>query len=142
MPERLRTIVNSLRRFVGERRRAPRHAARLRVTVSLAEPPAQPTHAPRSISGHTCDLSATGLGLVLPAIRIGERYLTGEGRRITVALELPGRTLTLRAAPVRYERLDEESAPTAGYLIGAHITDISDEDRAYFEEYLHGLRKG
>ena len=140
MPERLRTIVNSLRRFVGERRRAPRHAVRLRVTVSLAE---QAGHAPRSVSGHTCDLSATGLGLVLPAIRIGERYLTGEGRRIAVALELPARAVTFHATPVRYERLDaDESGGAAGYLVGAQITDMADEDRAHFDEYLRGLRNG
>jgi hypothetical protein len=140
MPERLRTIVNGLRRFVGERRRAPRHGARLRVTVSLAEQP-HTSHAPRAVAGHTRDLSATGLGLVLPAIRIGERYLTGEGRRITVALELPARAITLHAAPVRYERLDEETAGESGYLIGAQITEMDPEDRAHFDEYLRGLKK-
>lgn len=138
MPERLRTIVNGLRRFVGERRHAPRPAARLGVTVSL--PGQLARGAEHSLSGHTRDLSTTGLGLILPAIRIGGRYLMGEGRQIVIALELPTGTIHLRATPVRYERLEEESAET-GYLVGAHITDMSEEDRSMFVEYLRGLRK-
>ena len=134
MPERLRTIVNRLRRFVGERRHAPRHPARLRVTVSLAEENGRRAHA-HSLAGHTRDLSATGIALVLPAIRIGERYLMGEGRTILVSLELPEATVSLRAAPMRYERLDEDGG-AEGYLLGIHITEMSDKDRARFIEYL------
>lgn len=140
MPERLRTIVNGLRRFVGERRIAPRHPTRLRVTVAPAEP-AHAQGAPDSLDGHTCDLSATGLGLVLPAIRLGGRYLTGEGRKIYVTLELPARPVRLRATPVRYERLDPAAGGETGYLVGAHIADMSDEDRAHFIEYLRSLRR-
>jgi len=140
MPERLRAIVNGLRRFVGERRHAPRPRARLRALVSLAEMP-NTARAPQALSGHTYDLSATGLALVLPAIRLGERYLTGEGRKLSVALELPTRTIRVRATPVRYERLDEGDGDETGYLLGAHITDMSEEDRALFIEYLRSLRR-
>ncbi len=133
MPERLRTIVNGLRRFVGERRRALRHQVRLRASVSLAE------HSAQKLSGHTRDLSATGLALILPAIRIGERYLMGEGKQIVVALELPSNSVVIRAMPVRYERLEEE-AGEAGYLVGAHINEMSETDRSLFVEYLRGLK--
>lgn len=139
MPERLRTFVNGLRRFVGERRISPRHRARLRAHVSLH---AHHTthHAPHTLAGHTRDISATGLALILPAIRLGERYLMGEGRKIDVVLELPTKTITLRATPVRYERV-EEGEGDAGYIVGAHISEISEADRAHFIEYLRSLRK-
>jgi c-di-GMP-binding flagellar brake protein YcgR len=139
MPEHLRSIVNRMRRFVGDRRRAARFAARLPVTVSLDEPN-EATAREHALAGHTRDVSATGLAIILPAIRVGGRYLAGEGRTIRVALVLPTSTIRLRAAPVRYERLDDVTDET-GYLVGAHITEMSDEDRARFVEYLHKLRK-
>lgn len=139
MPERFRSIVNGLRRFVGERRHAPRHPARLPVEVSLVGPVGK--GAARALSGYTRDLSATGLGFVVPAIRVGERYLMGEGKQIQITIKLPGGTVSLRAAPVRYERLDED-AGEAGYLVGAHVTEMGDEDRARLDEYLKVLSRG
>ena len=145
MPEHLRSIVNRIRQFVGDRRHAPRYRARLPCTVSLMEQENRSAHASthaRTLVGHTHDLSATGLALVLPAIRIGQRYLMGEGRSILVVLELPAGKIRLRATPVRYERLDTETQSESGYLIGAHIGEMSDEDRALFIEYLKKLRAG
>lgn len=142
MPERLRTLVNRLRRFVGERRHAPRRPVRLPVSVSLAprENGSRGHAAKRSLSGHTCDLSATGLGLVLPSVRIGDRYLTGDGRTVHVALELPEGTVHLRAIPMRYERLDDpEAAAETGYLVGVHILEMDAPDRALFFDYVRRL---
>ena len=145
MPEHLRSIVNRIRQFVGDRRRAPRYRARLPCTVSLIEQDNRSTHASthtRALAGHTQDLSATGLALILPAIRIGQRYLMGEGRSILVVLELPAGKIRMRATPVRYERLDTETQSEPGYLIGAHIGEMSDADRSLFIEYLKKLRGG
>jgi hypothetical protein len=142
MPERLRTAVNYLRRFVGERRRAPRTPARLPVTVSPhgAGVGEDDDEVP-SLEGQTCDLSATGLALRLPAVRIGGRYLTGEGTLLLVTLHLPARPVRLRAAPVRYERLEGRDGSAAGYLVGAHITHMSDEDRALYTEFLRNAAR-
>lgn len=129
-----------MRRFIGERRHAPRYDASLPVTVSLHEEKSGGARA-QSIKGRTHDLSATGLALQLPAIRIGERYLTGGGRTVNIALELPSGTVRLRAAPVRYERIEEETGETH-YIIGAHIAEMSDEDRALFIAYLKKFKRG
>jgi hypothetical protein len=143
MPERLRTLVNRLRRFVGERRHAARRAVRLPVSVSLAprDNGSRASASTRALSGHTCDLSATGLGLILPAVRIGDRYLTGEGRTVYVMLELPeGSTVHLRAVPVRYERLDEtEAGGENGFLVGMHILEMDAPDRTLFFDYVREL---
>lgn len=144
MPELMRSIANRLREMVGNRRRAPRHPARAVVVVSLVvartagarTPPNLPT-----IAGHTRDMSATGLALIVPAIRIGERYLTGEDHLLNVTLKLPGGAVQLQAAPVRYEQLAEDDADI-GYLIGVHIKEMSDRDRTLFTEYLRTVRKG
>jgi len=74
------------------------------------------------------------MGLVVPAIRIGEHYLTGEDRRLHVKLELPGGPVEMYVAPVRYEELEEQEEK--GFVIGARIIEMSQEDRAHFEEYV------
>jgi hypothetical protein len=87
------------------------------------------------LEGHTLDVSATGLALIVPAIRIGERYLTGEDRRLHVKLELPSGPVEMIMAPVRYEGLEEDQMES-GYLIGARIIEMSDTDRAHYKDYL------
>jgi hypothetical protein len=127
---------------VGDRRRARRYRARLRASVSLLDvklvaESAIPRQLPQ-LEGYTRDLSQTGLALVVPTIRIGEYYLTGEGRRLLVTLDLPPAPLALHVIPVRYEKLDEDRTET-GYLIGVRITEINDADRARFNTYLEKI---
>lgn len=85
-----------------------------------------------TLHGHTLDVSATGLALIVPAIRIGEHYLAGSDRKLHIKLELPNGPVELKATAVRYESLDDDS----GYLIGARILEMSDSDRATFEKYV------
>lgn len=136
MPERLRTIVSRLRVFVGNRRRAPRHDVRLPVFVSLLDP--SPGSAPAGVAGHTCDASEGGLGIVLPVIRVGERYLVGDGVTLRLTLKLPQASARLYGTPVRYERL-EDGQPEAGFLLGIRLNE--DGDRILFADYLKGLKK-
>ena len=133
MPERLRAIASSLRRLVGERRRHPRVRARLDASVVLLGARGEAATPP--LEGHTRDVSACGLALILPAVRVGDRYLAGEAQTLHVTLRLPSATVRLRAAPARYERLDEGDADT-GYLIGLRITHVDDAGRAALDEYL------
>jgi hypothetical protein len=85
-----------------------------------------------SLDGYTLDVSATGLALVVPAIRIGEHYLAGDDRKLHVKLELPDGPVEMRVGTVRYEGLDDGS----GYLIGARILEMSESDRASFDKYV------
>jgi hypothetical protein len=138
MSELLRTIASRLREFVGNRRRAPRYRVRLAVFVSLldAAPGAPPAG---GVAGHTRDASESGLGLVLPAIRLGDRYLVGDGVTLRLTLKLGDRSARLYGTPVRYERLDEgqDGQTEPGFFIGIRLTD--DGDRALFIEYLKGM---
>jgi hypothetical protein len=143
MAEWVRSIANSLRAFVGNRRYAPRLLTRVPVSISIFDAKADANHnaarRPPALHGYTHDISATGLAVVVPAIRIGERYLTGPDRQLRIRLELPSGPLNLQALPVRYEQLERHGQET-GYLIGIHINSINDEDRALLIKYLQTLK--
>jgi hypothetical protein len=93
------------------------------------------------LEGYTRDVSETGLALIVPAVRIGEHYLTGAGRTLRITLEFPTGPIQMDVVPVRYERLDE-SETEKGYLVGVSITEMSDHDRATFTDYMRKLTKG
>ncbi len=139
MPERLRTIASRLREFVGNRRRATRRRVRLAVFVSLldATPGATPAG---GVAGHTRDASDSGLGVVLPVIRLGGRYLVGDGVTLRLTLKLGEQSARLYGTPVRYERLEEgqDGQNGPGFLLGIRLHE--DGDRTLFAAYLKGLK--
>ncbi|HZH32850.1 MAG TPA: PilZ domain-containing protein [Pyrinomonadaceae bacterium] len=140
MPELMRSMVARMRVYIGNRRRARRYRRSIHFNVSIYDPKLsreQLEHAPY-LEGATSDLSLTGLGLIVPAIRIDDRYLTAPDQMLHVMLELPDARVELRVAPVRYEQL-ERTATAAGYLVGVRIAAMSDADRARFEDYLRQL---
>lgn len=135
-----RRMVAQLRRFVGNRRMARRMRARLDFSLSIEDPRVSRNGSRRvpPLNGHTIDVSTTGLGLIVPAIRIGEHYLAGNDRRLFVRLELPDGPVDLKLIPVRYESLEEDTEER-GYLIGTHIEEMNETDRQRFQEYVGEL---
>jgi hypothetical protein len=85
--------------------------------------------------GRTHDLSAAGLGMVLPSTIIDERFCSGTNR-LNLSLHAPGGVIGLEVSPVRCERLTSQYAGN-GYLLGTKITNV--QDRARFEQYLESL---
>ena len=85
--------------------------------------------------GRTQDLSAGGLGMVLPSTIIDERFCSGTNR-LNLSLHAPGGVIGLEVSPVRCERLTSPYAGN-GYLLGTRITNV--QDRARFEQYLETL---
>jgi hypothetical protein len=123
-----------------DRRQSPRLdaklQARLEFSVLLREAENTETGVQhmRAVAGHTVNLSAQGLAVVLHAQNIDEQYLTGGNASMSIELDLPsGLAIEIEATPVRYEKRAE------GYLIGARISEMSDRDRELFEEYLREL---
>jgi hypothetical protein len=88
--------------------------------------------------GHTFDLNAAGLSLVIPRITLGEHHLVGENRSLNVKLELPQGPIEMQVLPVRYESLEEHESET-GYLIGVEIVAMLNGDRVRFLEYFSTL---
>ena len=145
MPELIRSIAGRLRELVGNRRRAPRYATHLEVGLALSvsisnlKPGTRDDGQTLKLAGYTRDISATGLALVMPTIRIGGQYITGENRRLEISLKLPSGQIEVQAIPVRYSPLEAEGTDT-GYLIGVQITGMSDEDRTIFDAYIETLQ--
>jgi hypothetical protein len=124
--------------FGNDRRRLVRRKVRLAVSVSIIErdAPAESLQRPLTVLGYTRDISASGLALIVPAIRsdISERgnYL------LRIILALPTGDVSMNAIAVRHERLDAAS-PDIGYLIGAVISEMSESERNLYLEYLRTL---
>ena len=123
-----------------DRRQSPRInatlEARLDFSVLLrdAEPSAGGVQHLRACAGHTVNVSAEGLAVVLHAQNIDEQYLLGAEGSMAIELDLPnGLSIEIQATPVRYQKLNE------GYLIGARISEMTDRDRELYLEYLAEL---
>ncbi len=144
MPELIRSLTTRVRQFFRNRRHAGRRHVRLVIEVAIQSPKTgEPLRNAGVLQGHTRDISPRGLAVIVPAIRIGEHYLTGENRILLITLQLPDITMLVHAAPVRYRRLDDEDGDDAThYLIGARITNISDADRTRLLDFLRKLPKG
>ena len=126
-----------------ERRQSPRLnanlEARLEFSVLMRDP--ETSHRGvqhlRAVAGHTVDISALGLAVVLHAQNIDEQYLLGSEGSMAIELDLPnGLSIEIQATPVRYQKLGE------GYLIGARISEMTDRDRELYLEYLGELAAG
>ena len=137
MPELIRSIAARVREYLGNRRRAQRYRVRLSVSVSPArdERAARPPAVRDALYGFTRDISSTGIALVVPAIRINNIYLMGEGRTLEILVEDESEPIVIYAAPVRYEKLEDEEKDK-GYLIGVRIVEMSEDDRARFATLL------
>ena len=140
MSELPRRIVSSLRRFIGNRRHHKRVRTHLNFTISLVDPRVSGNGSRRlpTLDGHTLDISSTGLALIVPAIRIGEHYLAGADRKLFVKLELTSGPVEMKVVTVRYESL-EEGRDESGYVIGARIVEMSDEDRSAYNNEVAKL---
>lgn len=141
--ERLLGSLGRLRNYVGDRRRSPRRgsrfAARLPIIVSPLSDAQDFDLDPRhSLVGSTRDLSARGLTLLLPAMRIGDRYLTDAAGYLAVRVETPSGPVCLLAAPARFEHLPEGDEGYT-YLLGVQILKMNDGDRADYLSYLRTL---
>jgi DNA-binding response OmpR family regulator len=121
-----------------ERRRAARHktqrAARLMFTAESAAVGSRPA----ALIGHTHDISTTGLALVVPCVREGDREFYGKTAGLRLTLSLPTVDVEIEATPARYEWLDPEG-PGRRFLVGARITGMGAGARAIFEQYLGAL---
>jgi hypothetical protein len=87
------------------------------------------------MKGHTRDISARGMAMLLPQVHLGGYHLAAEGRQLQVMLELPDGPMAMIVLPRRYEMLDE---PELGcnYLIGARIVELSDEDTQRLKSFI------
>ncbi|MGI8493721.1 MAG: PilZ domain-containing protein [Pyrinomonadaceae bacterium] len=134
MAKLIRKIAAELTGFIWSRITAPRKKLCVPVTICL-ESERKATTKSLYIKGETKDLSKSGAALIIPTIRMCEKYLVGENRTIYAEFELPNGTIKAELVGCRYEQTGIHNS-VAAYLIGVRIQYISDADRQLYEEYL------
>src|SRR5436190_19653697 len=87
------------------------------------------------IWGETVDISRTGIGFLVPSIRVKEKYLVGHERNLNIEIDLPTGKVCLRAIGKRYEKVGMHIS-TERFLVGAHILSLSGQDRENYETFL------
>lgn len=136
----LRELVSRFSRSVAERRASVRKKYNLPIKVCFAPESkslvkSQGRCDEAFLSGETADISATGVGFVVSAIRIKEKYLVGQDRLLNLELDLSGQKIRMQIRGVRYERIGIHLS-TERYLIGAQIVSMSDDDEAAYAQLL------
>jgi len=93
------------------------------------------------IWGETVDISRTGIGFLVPSIRVKEKYLVGHERHLNVEIDLPTGKVYMRVMGKRYEKVGIHIS-TERFLVGAHILSLSGVDRENYEAFLrNGTRR-
>lgn len=87
------------------------------------------------VLGETIDMSRSGVGFLVPAIRVKEKYLVGHLRPLNIEIDLPGGKIYLRAIGRRYEKVGQHIS-TERFLVGAEITDIDGSDKEIYDAFL------
>lgn len=139
MPELIRSAVSRARMYFKDRRRSPRLQVRLAFSLSVVRQNKvkRLNSGDRTLKGHTRDISAHGLALLLPQIQLEGYHLAAEDREMQLVLELSGGVVTMVVVPKRYEKL-ERAELGCNYLIGVRITKIEEADRIRYENFVSG----
>jgi hypothetical protein len=141
---RLRALVVNCRE--AERREVELEAqveARLLLSISLAqgEERAKDALGASKLIGSTCNVSETGLAIVLPSLRIGQTLITEEASVLRIVLDIyPAGLVEMDATVVHHRRLDEKEA-RAGYMVGLRVSGMNETDRIRYLAYLTTLER-
>ncbi len=87
------------------------------------------------ILGETVDISRTGIGFLVPSIRVKEKYLVGHERPLNIEIDLPTGKVYLRVMGRRYEKVGMHLS-TERFLVGAHILRLEGTDKEIYETFL------
>jgi len=139
MPELVRSVVSRVRVFFKDRRQSPRLRVRLVFSVGIKREVNGhgSNRRTKTLQGHTRDISAKGMALLVPQAHLDGHHLAAEGRELTVELQIgSGDPISMIVMPRRYERLEETELGCA-YLIGVRIMKISEPDQARYLSFIH-----
>ena len=140
MPELVRSVVSRVRVYFKDRRQSPRLCVRLVFSVGIKREVNGngSNRRAKTLQGHTRDVSAKGMALLVPQAHLDGHHLAAEGE-LKVDLQIgSGDPISMIVAPRRYERLEEAELGCA-YLIGVRIMKINEADQA---RYLSFIREG
>lgn len=141
----IRELINRFNQSLSERLVAlrRRHAAPVKIWFEpeINTPHNRAMAMNMAIVGETIDLSRTGVAFSVSCIRVNEKYLVGQDRRLNLEIELPSGTVEMQVVGKRYERSASHST-TEKYVIGAHILRLDPDSNAAFDHFLrHGVKR-
>ena len=135
----LRELINKLSRSVSEQMVPSRrpYAAPLKVWFDPDVQSERAMDAARAacIMGETVDMSSSGIGFNVPFIRLKEKYLVNQDRKLNVEIDLPNGKVYLRVLGRRYEKVGMHSSAER-FLVGASIDSLTGTDRENYEAFL------
>ena len=93
------------------------------------------------ILGETFDISRSGIAVVVPSIRLKEKYLVGHDRLLNVEIDLPSGKIHMKVMGKRYEKVGVHIS-TERFLVGAHIQSLVGADKENYETFLRRGHRG
>lgn len=142
----MRLLASRLREYVINRRSARRHKMNLPVSITLvaskyvnkqdSKSSIKEENISPSVFGHTQDISESGLAIVVSKIHIEGRYLTDQDRLLLIKVNLPNEEIIQFKATAKRHQPVEGEQNEKGFLIGAHIKEIDEENRTKLIAYL------
>lgn len=141
----IRKLISRLNRSVSERLVSSRrkYAAPLRVWFEpeISSPHHQEIAKNTAMHGETVDLSRTGIAFLVSSIRINEKYLVGQDRKLNIEIDLPSGKVNMQLVGRRYEKVGVHLSMEK-YLVGAHIVRIDSESNAVYDHFLRNGTRG
>jgi PilZ domain len=135
----IRELITRFNRSLSERMVSARrrHTAPLKVwfDADVNSERAQELARSACILGETVDISRSGIGFLVPSIRLKEKYLVGQDRNLNIEIDLPTGKVHMRAIGRRYEKVGIHIS-TERFLVGAEIMGLNDVDKENYETFL------
>ena len=135
----IRELITRFNRSLSERMVSSRrrHTAPIKVWFEpdATTGPLDPNAVPPCIMGETADISRTGIGFIVPSIRIKEKYLVGQQRNLNIEIDLPTGKVFLQAVGCRYEKVGIHLSAER-FFVGAHILSLTGTDKENYETFL------
>lgn len=135
-------LANLIPGFLGRYIHARRYSMSLTLSAALLEEEraAASQQTGPEMSGQLRDISRTGISLLLPSIRFGDRFLLNGHYPLRVMLELPSGAVRMDVSPVRYDRVRAGQGERQ-YLVGARILEMREGDRERLWQYIQQAGK-
>jgi len=142
MVKLMSSIVSRAYELLDNYNYARRYGLRLPVHVSLLYFKSAAVCVPCSpaMSGYLSDISKTGLSLVVPSLRFGNRFLVSEYYPLGVRVELPNGPVNIQVSPVRYDKL-HEGQDEHRYINGGRIMRLTEADRKRLVQHIQLMKK-
>jgi len=135
----IRSLVTKLTGLIAERSHSPRKKYAVPVKLWFERESGRLVHTSTAdglfMNGQTVDMSKTGIGILVPSIRMKEHYLVGQDRLVNVEIDLPREKVRMQVVGRRYERESIHDS-VERYIVGMEIANISDYDREVYENFL------